>query len=121
LAHLRGLLGKEHQKQGIRSALRQEIVLQALDVELAGKEMVDHVLFQGTVAILNSPILQLSSQNVAKLNEDFTAQIRKAHEMLGAGIVSSGNQLSAKGMSVDAMFAIYQAMIDARVIKKPPA
>jgi hypothetical protein len=117
LAYLRGWLSPEHQKQGLRSALRQELILSVLDRELVAQELRDQTQLQS--ATLGALGARLEGADIGQFSTQLVAQIRRAHQLLGYDRLDA-IQASSTRLSVDAMFALYQAMLDKGLIQKKP-
>ncbi len=101
------------QKQGLRSHLRLELILNALAAELDADSLRSQLNVQAT--LLSG--VAMDAQKVGEIMEQVTQDIVRSHRSRECDF-SDQIQAVRKAATVDELFKLYQAMMDAKVIPK---
>jgi len=107
LAYLRGLLRPDY-KQGMRSKVREEVILAALDKEQRAKYSADLIALEGS--ILSSLKPEATRTHYRKLNEA-VLQVANLREFLEAE-----NDNVSNLSSIDASVKLYHALEKAGIL-----
>lgn len=109
LAYLRGLL-KPHYDQGIRSILRESLVLEALSMELDA----EYVAFQTQVHAAYAPLLQPKAAKELMNKQQITMQNLRYLAEFDDRITTMTETISATEQSD--LVALYRALEDAGLV-----
>lgn len=114
LAYLRGWITPDTQKQGLRSHLRQELILAALAAELDAEATKAQALAYSAAL----PALQFSKERAMETVTAIASDMFDASRVREFEQVRSRNATARGSPTIDGLFKLYQALIDAKVIPK---
>jgi len=114
LAYLRGWITLDTQKQGIRSQLRQEVVLSALASELDADCLKNQALaYASTLPAFNFGVDQATSV-IHTIVEDLSSSGR----LREYGRITEASSTARRAPTIDGMFKLYQALLDTKIVPK---
>ena len=114
LAYLRGWITTETQKQGIRSQLRQELILSALASELDAEVVKSQALaYSGACSAF-----KLTAEGAAEITRTIIEDLDRAGRLREFDRVKSVNAATARAPTIDGLFKLYQAFLDTGIITK---
>lgn len=114
LAYLRGWITEDTQKQGIRSQLRQEVILSALASELDAAAIAG----QSLASAASLPAYGLGREDAIKIASSIYEDLARSQRMREYERVDQVNRGTRKAPTIDGLFKLYQALLDAGVIPK---
>jgi hypothetical protein len=113
LAYLRGWITPEFRKQGLRSHLRQELILSALAAELDAQAI--RVQVQTQASTLSA--LKWAPQELGQTVDQMSKEMMRAYRLNEFDFSEQAQAAQTSG-TVDYLFQLYQALLDAKVIPK---
>ncbi|HSW49902.1 MAG TPA: hypothetical protein VLH09_06980 [Bryobacteraceae bacterium] len=113
LAYLRGWITSDVKKQGLRSRLRLELILSALAAELDAVNIRAQLATQSVLLTAvtwdQAKVTEIMEQVQQEVMATFRLQEMDFSEQIAAG---------SRSATVDYLFSLYQALLDAKVIPK---
>jgi hypothetical protein len=113
LAYLRGWITADTKKQGLRSRLRLEVILAALAAELDAT----NIRAQLTTQSMLLTAVPWNQDKVAEIMEQVQHEVMSTFRLQEMDF-SEQIATSSRSATVDYLFSLYQALMDAKVIQK---
>jgi hypothetical protein len=114
LAYLRGWITVDTQKQGLRSHLRQEVILSALASELDATAIRD----QASASAAALPAFKMESEATMNVMKTILEDMERSNRLREYDRIEQANRTGRRAPTIDGLFKLYQALLDAGVIPK---
>ncbi len=114
LAYLRGWITPDTQKQGIRSQLRQEVILAALSSELEAETVKNQALAYSAIL----PAFNFDLEHATQMARTIVEDIERSGRLSEYERVLDVNGGGRRAPTIDGLFKLYQALMEAKIIPK---